>query len=97
MTALLHALAAVALAAVAQFDRLERTGRGAAGHRGARERAVVERDLDLDGGVAARVEDLAGADGLDACHTGTLTGGAERSPAPTRDVVSCARRVVTLR
>ena len=35
-------------------------------------RAVVEGDLDLDGGVAARVEDLARADGLDAGHGGRL-------------------------
>ena len=63
-----HALAAVALAAVAQFDRLELPGGRAAGHRRPAQRAVVERDLDLDGGIAARVEDLARADGLDACH-----------------------------
>ena len=31
-------------------------------------RVVVEEHLDLDGGVAARVEDLAGSDGFDRCH-----------------------------
>ena len=56
------ALAAVALAAVAQLDRLELAGRRARGHGGAADGARVELDLDLDGGVAARVEDLAGVD-----------------------------------
>ena len=65
---LLHALAEVAIAAVAQLDRLELAGRRAARHGGAAERAVVEQHLDLDGGVAARVEDLAGADCFDGCH-----------------------------
>ena len=63
-----HTLADVPLAAVAQLDRLERAGGRATGHRGARERAVVESDLDLHGGVAARVEDLAGADSCDGSH-----------------------------
>ena len=63
-----HALARVPLTTVAKLDRLERTGRGAAGHRRPRERPVVEEHLDLYGGVAARVEDLAGADGFDGCH-----------------------------
>ena len=34
---------------------------------------VVEEDLDLDGGVAAGVEDLACADSFDGCH-GVLLG-----------------------
>src|SRR5690606_5938439 len=54
--------------AVATLDGLEGTGRRARGDCCASERAVVERDLDLDGRVAARVEDLAGAYGLDAGH-----------------------------
>ena len=70
---LLHALADVALAAVAQLDGLEGAGGGTAGDGGATERAVLEEDLDLDGGVAARVEDLAGADSCDGCH-GLLLG-----------------------
>ena len=61
-------LAAVALAAVAQLDRLEGAGGGTRGHRRAADGAVVEGDLDLDGGVAARVEDLARADCLDGRH-----------------------------
>ncbi|CAB4733571.1 unannotated protein [freshwater metagenome] len=65
---LLDALAGVPIAAVAQLHRLERTGRRARRHGGASERAVVEEDLHLDGGVAAGVEDLAGADCFDGCH-----------------------------
>ena len=76
---LLHALAEVAvLVAVTALDGLEGPGRGAAGDRRTRERAVVEGDLDLDGGVAARVEDLAGAYGIDGGHAGLLgVGGGE--------------------
>ena len=69
---LADSLAAVPLAAVAELDGLERTGGGAAGHHGPGERAVVEEHLDLDGGVAARVEDLAGADSFDGCHAASL-------------------------
>ena len=65
---LLHALAAVRLLAVAQLDRLERSGRGTARDRRAGERTVVQRHLDLDRGVAPRVEDLAGADSFDDRH-----------------------------
>ena len=46
---------------------------GAAGHRRAGDRPVVEGDLDLDGGVSARVEDLPRAYGIDARHGGSLT------------------------
>src|SRR5687768_13070812 len=68
---LLHALAAVALAvAVAQLHGLEGPGARAARDCSPGDRAVVERHLDLDSGVAARVEDLAGADGVDARHGG---------------------------
>ena len=53
------ALAAVArLVAVAQFDRLMRAGRGAGGNGGAAHRPVFENDLDLDGGIAAAVENF---------------------------------------
>ena len=66
---LLDALAQVAGGvAVTALDGLERAGRGARGDGGAGDGAVVEGDLDLDSGVAARVQDLAGADGLDAGH-----------------------------
>ena len=56
------ALAAVRVAAVAQLDGLELPRRRAGRHRGAAEGARLERDVDLDGRVAARVEDLAGVD-----------------------------------
>jgi hypothetical protein len=66
---LLDALAAIARGvAVATLDRLEGTRRGARGDRGAGDGPVVERELDLHGGVATRVEDLAGANCLDAGH-----------------------------
>jgi hypothetical protein len=48
--------------AVAQLDRLELPGRRAGGNGGAAGGAGLERDLDLDGGVPARVQDLAGVD-----------------------------------
>ncbi len=50
---LLHALAAVAGRAVAQFDGLVLAGRRAGWHRRPRERSVDQHDLDLDRGVAA--------------------------------------------
>ncbi len=62
------ALAGPGVAAVAQLDRLELAGRGARGHRREAARAGLERHLDLDRRVAARVEDLAGVDGGDGAH-----------------------------
>ena len=67
-TARLDALAEIALAAVAQFDRLMRAGRGAGRHRGAAHRAVFQHDVDLDGRVAAAVEDFAADDVDDGGH-----------------------------
>ena len=63
-----HALAAEAVAAVAQLDRLELAGRGARRDDGPPARAAVEDDLDLDGRVATRVEDLAADDVFDGAH-----------------------------
>ena len=61
-----HALAEVArLVAVAQLDGLVGAGAGARGDGGAAEGAVGQDHIDLDGGVAAAVEDLAGVDGGD--------------------------------
>ncbi len=60
-----HALAEVGVAAVAQLGRLELAGRGAGRDGRAAVRAGAQRELDLDGRVAARVQDLAGVDGLD--------------------------------
>ncbi len=65
---LVHALAAVAAAAVAQFNRLVFSRRGAGRHRGPGERAVDQGQLDLDRRVAAGIEDLASSDLLDDGH-----------------------------
>ncbi len=66
---LLHALAEVtALVPVAQLQGLEGAGGGPGGDRGAAGAAVVEADLDLDRGIASRVEDLAGYDDVDGRH-----------------------------
>ena len=62
------ALAAVALAAVAQLDRLVLAGRGTGRHGGPADGPAVERDLDLDGGVATRVEDFTADDADDLTH-----------------------------
>ena len=60
-----HALAEVGVAAVAQLGRLELAGRGAGRDRRAAARARAQREVDLDGRVPARVEDLTGVDALD--------------------------------
>ena len=62
------ALATVAFAAVTQFDSLEGTRRGTGGDDGATCRSGVEDHLDLNGGIAAGVEDLAGVNELNDCH-----------------------------
>ena len=53
-----HALAAPRVAAVAQLDRLELAGGGARRHGRAAGRAGLQQHVDLDGRVAAAVEDL---------------------------------------
>ena len=68
-----HALAEVPLAAVAELDRLVLTGRRAARHRGPAPGAALEHDFDLDGRVAARVEDLAADDVHDVAHSAAAT------------------------
>ena len=56
---LAHAFAAVArLVAVAQFERFALAGRRARRHRRAPHGAAVERDVDFDGRVAARIQNL---------------------------------------
>ncbi len=50
------------LVAVAKFPGLVDAGAGAAGHGGAAERAVGQFHVDLDGRIAAAIEDLSGAD-----------------------------------
>ena len=65
---LAHALAAVAIAAVAQLVGLVRAGAGAARHDGPPPRAGEQLDVDLDGGIAPGVEDLAAQDLHDRAH-----------------------------
>ena len=50
------------LHAVAQFPGFVFAGAGAARHGGAADRAAGELDIDFDGGIAAGIKDLAGAD-----------------------------------
>jgi hypothetical protein len=83
-----HALAAVALVAVAQLDGLEGAGGGARGDDGSARGPRVEDDLDLDGGIAAGVEDLASDDVLDGAHGGGApcsTESVAAEPGPWRD------------
>ena len=65
-----HALAPEATLPIAQFDRLERTGRRARRHDGTPGGAGFEGDLDLDRGISSRVKDLAPDDVLDGAHDG---------------------------
>ena len=67
----LHALAAPPLAAVAQLGGLELAGRGARRHRRPAVGARAQAEVDLDGRVAPRVEDLAGVDVLDLAQSGS--------------------------
>ena len=70
---LLHALAEIArLVAVAQFDRLMRAGGGARRHRRAADRAVFQHHIDLDGGIAAAIENFAADDVDDGGHGSLL-------------------------
>src|SRR5262249_21133953 len=65
---LAHALAEIALAAVAQFNCFVRPSRGSGGHRSATPLPILEHHIDLDGWIAAAVEDFA-ADAIgDGCH-----------------------------
>ena len=66
----LHALAAVLVAAVPELHRLERAGGRPARHSRASRGAVIERDLDLDGRVTTRIQDLPGMDRFDGSHSG---------------------------
>jgi len=63
-----HALAEVAgFVSVAEFDGFVFTGAGAAGNGRAADGSACEFDIGFNGWVAARVEDLAGADGKNGC------------------------------
>ena len=59
---LFHALAAIALAAVAQFHRLMGAGRGARRHGGAAESAVFQPHIHFHGRIAPGVQDFAAGD-----------------------------------
>ena len=68
------ALAQVAtLVAVAQLASFESAGRSARRHHRATEAAVLEHDLDLDGGVAAAVEYLTTVDVQNIAHVVSLS------------------------
>ena len=70
---LLHALAEIArLVAVAQFDCLMRAGGGARRHRRAAHRAVFQHHIDLNGGIAAAIENFAADDVDDGGHGSLL-------------------------
>src|SRR5262249_19148671 len=58
------------LVAVAQLDRFVRAGGGAGWHRRAALGAVLEDHVDLDGRIAAAVEDLTADDVDDGSHGG---------------------------
>ena len=75
-----HALAAVALAAVAQLDGLVGAGAGAARHDGPAARAGEQLDLDLDGRVPPGVEDLPAHDLDDRAHVLPASGLSGRWP-----------------
>src|SRR5690606_34125921 len=91
----LHALAEVAaLAPVAALDGRVGAGRGARAHRGTRHGAAGGGDLALHSGVAARVEDLAGASGLDCGHGCSFAGVGWISgrPASSRSTTTAGAR-----
>ncbi len=67
---LAHPLAHPVRAAVAQLGGLELARRGAGGHRRPAPRPGLQAELDLDGRIAAAVEDLAGMHVLDLAHVG---------------------------
>src|SRR5207244_3969778 len=62
------ALAAVGLAAVSELNRFVHPGRRPRRHRGATQRAGIEANVDLDGRIASRVENLARVAAFDGAH-----------------------------
>ncbi len=82
------ALAEVGGAAVAELRGLELTRRGAGRHRGAGLSTAAQLDVDLDGGVATAVEDLASVDGLDRAHAAPWVGDVGSAVARRRAVVA---------
>ena len=78
------ALATERLIAVAQLDRLVLAGRRPGRDRGATKRARFEAHVDLNRGIAATIEDLAGMDVRDRAHARHRSAGPEvrRPSAP---------------
>ena len=97
----LHALAAVADLAVAELDRLVRAGAGSARDRGPAPGPADELDLDLDGRVAARVEDLPPGDVIDDAHVHSCgecceCSGSNRGNGGERAFVACCSPACTV-
>ena len=68
-----HTLAAVARRiSVTQFDRLALARAGAARHRRTARAAGLKNHVNFDGGIAARIEDLAGGYGDDGGHGSSM-------------------------
>ena len=78
---LLHALAAIALAAIAQLNRLMGTGGSARRHRGAAEAAVFQPHIHFHSGIAPGIQDFAAGDVEDGGHgQSPLSCGGSRRP-----------------
>ena len=90
-----HALAAVTLATVAELDGLVLTGRRTARHGGPPGRPARQHDLDLDGRVAAGVEDLPAQDVHDLGHRFDRSRGIAREPAGMDLQLTGKRAIVT--
>jgi len=66
-----HALAQIAgLVAIPKLDGFVRAGRGPGRHAGAAARALIEHHVDLDGRIAAAIQNLASNDVDDRSHGG---------------------------
>jgi len=76
----------VCCVAVTELDSLEKAGRCAGRNGGATLCAVVEHNLDLNGGVATGVQDLPRVNEFDACHDVCLSGVIKSSETPYRQV-----------
>src|SRR5699024_8521289 len=63
-----YPFAAIACAAVTQFDGFELARRRPRGDRGPSDRAVVEGDLDFDRGVPSRIENFTCSCGVNSGH-----------------------------
>src|SRR5690606_15101060 len=90
-----HALAAVPLPAVAEFESLVFAGRGTRGNRCPAHVSRDEFNLRLDGGIAPAVEDLPGTNVDDLQHLAApwKNGGQHSDRAPARQAsVGWSRR-----